>query len=60
MVEIKEVACYTIKDLTEGLFVSRSAIYEMMNNGLRYCRFGGKRVVIGKDLMDYLRGSTQS
>ena len=59
MLEIKAGTCYTIQDLTEGLYVSRSKVYEMMKNGLRYCNFGGKRVIIGSDLMEYLRGAVQ-
>ena len=59
MIEIKTETCYTIQDLTEGLYVSRSKVYEMMKDGLRYCSFGGKRVVIGSDLMEYLRTPVQ-
>lgn|GEM_PF-6506319 len=55
MLEIKEETYYTIKDLTAGFVVSRSSVYEMMNNGLKYSRFGGKRVIMGKNLKEYLR-----
>jgi len=54
MLEIKDNTYYTIKDLTEGFVVSRSSLYEMMNNGLKYSRFGGKRIVFGKNLKVYL------
>jgi hypothetical protein len=57
MLEIMNETYYTIKDLTEGFVVSRSSVYEMMNNGLRYSRFGGKRVILGKNLKEYLEGS---
>ena len=57
MLEIKDETYYTIKDLTEGFVVSRSSLYEMMNNGLKYSRFGGKRVIIGKNLKEYLAGT---
>jgi predicted DNA-binding transcriptional regulator AlpA len=59
MLVIKEEACYTIKELTEGLFVSRSSVYEMMSKGLRYSRFGGKRVITGKNLRTYLEENEQ-
>ena len=55
MLEVRDEVYYTIKDLTEGFVVSRSSVYEMMNNGLKYSRFGGKRVIIGKNLKDYLQ-----
>jgi predicted DNA-binding transcriptional regulator AlpA len=59
MLEIKEEQCYTIKDLTEGLYVSRSSVYEMMNKGLKYSRFGGKRVIMGKNLLVFLDENEQ-
>ena len=55
MLEVRDEVYYTIKDLTEGFVVSRSSVYEMMNKGLKYSRFGGKRVIIGKHLKDYLQ-----
>ena len=55
MLEVRDEVYYTIKDLTEGFVVSRSSVYEMMNKGLKYSRFGGKRVIIGKNLRDYLQ-----
>jgi hypothetical protein len=55
MLEIKDDTYYTIKDLTEGFVVSRTSLYEMMNNGLKYSKFGGKRIVIGKNLKEYLK-----
>jgi hypothetical protein len=54
MLEVRDEVYYTIKDLTEGFVVSRSSVYEMMNNGLKYSRFGSKRVINGKVLKDYL------
>ena len=57
MLDIRENTYYTIKDLTEGFIVSRSSLYEMMNNGLKYSRFGGKRIITGKDLKEYLAGT---
>ena len=54
MLEVRDEVYYTIKDLTEGFVVSRSSVYEMMNNGLKYSKFGGKRVINGKTLKDYL------
>ena len=54
MLEVRDELYYTIKDLTEGFVVSRSSVYEMMNNGLKYSKFGGKRVISGKTLKDYL------
>jgi excisionase family DNA binding protein len=55
MLVIKEDAYYTIKELTDGFVVSRSSVYEMMQNkGLKYSRFGGKRLILGKELMAYL------
>ena len=54
MLEVKDETYYTIKDLTAGFVVSRSSVYEMMNNGLKYSRFGGKRVIMGKNLKEYL------
>jgi len=57
MLEIKDEVYYTIKDLTEGFVVSRSSVYEMMNSGLEYSKFGGKRLILGKTLRDYLRGN---
>ena len=59
MLEIKDDTYYTIKDLTEGFVVSRTSLYEMMNNGLKYSKFGGKRIVIGKDLKEYLKMNEQ-
>ena len=59
MLDIRENTYYTIKDLTEGFFVSRSSLYEMMNKGLKYSRFGGKRIIIGKDLKEYLVNTEQ-
>jgi len=53
MLEIKNETYYTIKELTDGLFVSRSSVYEMMNKGLKYSRFGGKRIIKGINLKDY-------
>jgi len=55
MLEIKDDTYYTIKDLTEGFVVSRTLLYEMMNNGLKYSKFGGKRIIIGKNLKEYLK-----
>jgi len=57
MLEIKDETYYTIKDLTEGFVVSRSSVYEMMKSGLEYSKFGGKRLILGKTLRDYLRGN---
>jgi len=57
MLEIKDEVYYTIKDLTEGFVVSRSSVYEMMNSGLEYSKFGGKRLILGRTLRDYLRGN---
>ena len=55
MLVIREDAYYTIKELTEGFVVSRSSVYEMMQNkGLKYSRFGGKRLILGKELKMYL------
>ena len=52
---VREDAYYTIKELTDGFVVSRSSIYEMMQNkGLKYSRFGGKRLILGKELKAYL------
>ena len=39
--EVKDETYYTIKDLTAGFVVSRSSVFEMMNKGLKYSRFGG-------------------
>ena len=60
LLEVKDDTYYTIKDLTEGFVVSRSSVYEMMNKGLEYSKFGGKRLILGKTLRDYLRGSVMS
>jgi hypothetical protein len=57
MLEIRNETYYTIKDLTEGFVVSRSSLYEMMGKGLMYSRFGGKRVILGKNLKEYLKRS---
>ena len=58
MLVIRDEAYYTIKELTDGFVVSRSSVYEMMQNrGLKYCRFGGKRVILGKNLREYLEES---
>ena len=58
MLEIKNETYYTIKELTDGFVVSRSSIYEMMQKkGLKYSLFGGKRLVLGKDLKEYLKES---
>ena len=54
MLEVKDETYYTIKDLTAGFVVSRSSVYEMMNKGLKYNRFGGKRVIMGRNLKEYL------
>ena len=54
MLELRNDVYYTIKDLTEGFVVSRSSVYEMMNSGLKFSKFGGKRVINGKILKDYL------
>ena len=59
MLEIGEETYYTIKELSEGLFVSKSSVYEMMANGLRYSRFGGKRVVKGQNLKLYLEAAEE-
>jgi len=29
----------------------------MMNSGLEYSKFGGKRLILGKTIRDYLRGN---
>ena len=55
MLEIKDDTYYTIKDLTEGFVVSRTSLYEMMNNGLKYSKFGGNRIIIGKNLKECLK-----
>jgi len=55
MLEIKDDTYYTIKDLTEGFVVSRTLLYEMMKNGLKYSKFGSKRIIIGKNLKTYLK-----
>ena len=57
MLEIREEAYYTIKEVTESFYVSRSSIYEMMNKGLKYSRFGGKRIIKGINLKDYLEAT---
>jgi len=57
MLEIREETYYTIKELTDGLYVSRSSVYEMMNKGLKYSRFGGKRIIKGTNLKDYLEAT---
>jgi len=57
MLDIGDETYYTIKELSEGLFVSKSSVYEMMANGLRYSRFGGKRVVKGANLRRYLEAA---
>ena len=54
LIEVKEETYYTIQELVDGFVVSRSSVYEMMNNGLKYSRFGGKRVIIGRNLKAYL------
>ena len=55
MLVVREDAYYTIKELTDGFVVSRSSVYEMMQNkGLKYSRFGGKRLILGKELIAYL------
>ena len=54
MLEVKDETYYTIKDLTAGFVVSRSSVYEMMNKGLKYSRFGGKRIIMGRNLKEYL------
>ena len=54
VLKLNDETYYTIKDLTEGFVVSRSSVYEMMNKGLKYSRFGGKRVIFGKNLKEYL------
>jgi hypothetical protein len=59
MLEINDETYYTIKDLTEGFVVSRTTLYELMNNGLKYSKFGSKRVIIGKNLRDFLKDSEQ-
>ena len=58
MLEIRDEAYYTIKELTDGFVVSRSSVYEMMQKkGLKYSCFGGKRLILGKELKEYLRES---
>jgi hypothetical protein len=59
MLKIDDSICYTIKDLMEGLFVSKSSVYDMMKSDLKYSRFGGKRVVLGADLSEYLKSNSQ-
>jgi len=60
MLEIREEAYYTVKDLIDGFVVSRSSIYEMMQKkGLKYSRFGGKRLILGKELKAYLFENTE-
>jgi hypothetical protein len=59
LIEVKDETYYTIKDLVEGFVVSRSSVYEMMLHGLRYSRFGGKRIIQGRDLKKYLIAQTQ-
>ena len=54
MLEVNEETYYTIQELVDGFVVSRSSIYEMMNSGLKYSKFGGRRVIIGKNLKAYL------
>ena len=61
MLEIRNEAYYTIKELTDGFVVSRSSVYEMMQRkGLKYSVFGGKRLVLGKDLKEYLKGGLKN
>jgi len=60
MLEINNETYYTIKELTEGLFVSRSSVYEMMKRGLKYSRFGGKRIVKGYNLRCYLETAEET
>ena len=57
---MKDETYYTIKDLTAGFVVSRSSIYVMMKKGLKYSRFGGKRVIKGENLKDYLKEAESS
>ena len=60
MLEIREEAYYTIKELTDGFVISRSSIYEMMQKkGLKYSRFGGKRLILGRELKTYLNENTE-
>ena len=54
LIEVKEEAYYTIQELVDGFIVSRSSVYNMMQQGLRYTRFGGRRVIFGRDLINYL------
>ena len=54
MLNIGDETYYTIKELSESLFVSKSSVYEMMTKGLKYSRFGGKRIVKGYNLKNYL------
>jgi hypothetical protein len=59
LIEVNEETYYTIKDLVDGFVVSKSSVYEMMLHGLRYSCFGGKRIIKGHDLKEYLIEQTQ-
>jgi hypothetical protein len=54
LIEVNEEAYYTIQELVDGFIVSRSSVYIMMQQGLRYTRFGGRRIIFGRDLIEYL------
>ena len=60
MLDIGDETYYTIKELSESLFVSKSSVYLMMANGLRYSRFGGKRIVKGYHLKRYLEATEEA
>ena len=54
LIEVREETYYTIQELVDGFVVSRSSVYIMMQQGLRYTRFGGRRIILGRDIIEYL------
>jgi hypothetical protein len=52
---IDERALYSVADLQRVLGCSRRAVYSEFENGLRWAKLGGKRLVLGSDLLAWIK-----
>lgn len=54
--EIQPNSLYTIADLQKLLECSERQVYVEFENGLRWSKVGGKRMVLGSDLLTWAKG----
>ena len=54
--EIQPNSLYTIADVRQLLQCSERQVYVELENGLRWSKVGGKRMVLGSDLLAWAKG----